>query len=77
MPKREVYICDGCGREKKETNSWYKMLVGDALSLWPWKHEGANYGSPILYMCGASCVTKKVEEFMGAQKKAHDKAYAD
>lgn len=70
MPKITKYICDGCGKEKGETNHWFRGSKGNNYqgikTTWisEWTLEDDNTG---MY-CGEACVLKAVSEWMQAQK---------
>lgn len=68
MPVVTKYICDGCGKEKGETNHWFRVS-GD------W--SGEKYGIKVskwntdiggFVMCGESCVLAAISKWMQAQK---------
>ena len=67
---KTVYICDGCGAEKGETNHWF------AVKLWP---ESVEQPAPRLeirsfddaglnpqHYCGQACLIKRVSGFIGS-----------
>ena len=71
------YKCDVCGKEKGTVNHWYWMVVEDGLRLNRWDgqywdestQETISYGSrDAIHLCGAECVNKKVNEFLGGGK---------
>lgn len=66
MPKRVQYICDSCGREKKETNHWFVLEENSTkfiLSSFEDGLEGEGEGD-LMFLCGANCIHKKLERYM-------------
>ncbi len=62
--ERKLYICDGCGAEKKEVNGWW-MAGKLELSFYvaPWAHGVTNLGK-VQHYCGQACVIKALAAFM-------------
>jgi hypothetical protein len=72
MAKKEVYVCDVCGTERKEANHWFTawdsgvcdfngMSAGYAIVIAKW---GAHVGEDVKHLCGQACVHKFVDEYM-------------
>ncbi len=66
MPKIESYVCDVCGAIRGEANHWWQMRIENACCLYRWDFCGElDLPDAPLYLCGQSCVQRKVAEFMG------------
>ena len=72
MAKREVYICDECGAERKEANHWF--VVGcDQLPEGRSNLRISQFTDPHneqwpYDLCGQSCVIAAVNRFMSEGK---------
>jgi len=72
MPIITKTICDGCGAEKKSENHWWRIVPSGAeLRVMPLERTivfSERLADDGYVLCGEFCVTKKVSEWMGAQK---------
>lgn len=69
MAKSEVYICDGCGKQKGEVNHWWMINAGSlrfGLSLLQFEEEMAKLPNYKHY-CGRECALKAVSAWMNEQ----------
>lgn len=70
MGKVTTYVCDGCGRQRGESNHWWQVFIGGhagdtSLIICPMRNEDTQN-----VFCGAECVHKEVDRFLsGAQNK--------
>lgn len=82
MPKIEQYVCDSCGAVKQTANHWFRVVtIADTLHLFTWSaparvvdEDGCSHTPSWFYLCGDSCVTKKVAEFMTELKRKQDES---
>jgi hypothetical protein len=66
--KKEIYTCDGCGKEKGETNHWFAASVdtrpgGFAVITTletSHTHEPAHSNATWEHFCGEECLLKMV-----------------
>ena len=65
--KEEIYTCDGCGKQKGETNHWYVLLRGtefrQLLGIGPFDlvmKQAALDKESALHLCGEECLLKMV-----------------
>ena len=77
MAVSSTYKCDGCGKLKGEVNHWFVVTElapqnGDTISSetlaihrWPRYKDAAG----VKHLCGAECVMKQVQRFLG---KTHE-----
>ena len=72
-------ICSQCGVQKREVNHWWFLWLercGVRLCLLTWDADpDLQYESSVQKLCGMSCVSRAVSEFMEeiCQKPVHSK----
>jgi hypothetical protein len=68
MAKVEVYRCDECGAEKKETNHWF-LISSDGASFFaePWSDHNAEAGYSA-HICGEQCAHKVLQKWLEGVK---------
>jgi hypothetical protein len=67
--KSEIYTCDVCGVQKKESNHWFRLSSPQKLDyylivgfhLFPWSSKEMELE---LHICSSECAHKKLEEFL-------------
>jgi len=60
------YKCDGCGAIKGEANHWWLASnLSGSLAIAPW--DGGWAVDRAQHYCGAACVHKALDAFMGAK----------
>jgi hypothetical protein len=59
--KTEIYTCDVCGTQKKESNHWFVLFSPFYLSTWT--NEAQNVEDAV-HICSSQCAHKKLEEFL-------------
>lgn len=67
--KQEQYACDMCGRQKQQSNHWFRVRVGNALHIYHWKYfgEGGDDDSILTaHICGEECMQLLVSKFLAA-----------
>jgi hypothetical protein len=71
MAKVEVYRCDECGTEKKETNHWFEIQMGEygpgftrTLIVTPW----TEHPNGVLHICGEQCAHKVLQKWLEGVK---------
>ena len=63
MAKRDVFTCDGCGKDKLKVNRWWlASLNAGTFQIQPWSEQEAN--SSQQHLCGESCVIKVISKYM-------------
>lgn len=72
--RKEVFLCDTCGEERKEANHWWLVISdrGSGLSsgdgmfrVEKWNHFAiANAGVKYKHYCGRNCVIKAMSKWM-------------
>jgi hypothetical protein len=57
--RKELYSCDVCGADKKDSNGWYRIVRSVSpgglprYSLWHWDDPGKpEPGRPVSHVCG-------------------------
>lgn len=64
--KIQVYQCDECGVQKKESNHWVIAFVStDRANFYPWA-EGAH--PDVLHLCGEGCAAKVLSKQVASWK---------
>ncbi len=57
--KKETYVCEHCGAERKESNHWFVLIVHtefiEIRPFFPWRHW-----STARHYCGESCLQAAV-----------------
>jgi hypothetical protein len=79
--KSEVYSCDGCGKQKQESNHWWRLrpyaqqrtpslLIADVFILIPWDTTVVNAGDDTVekHICSEPCASKALSKWMSAQR---------
>lgn len=67
MSQIKVYTCDVCGRQKQQSNHWFKVRIGGALHIYYWNfmREGADDDSiEIKHVCGQQCLLRLQQPFL-------------
>jgi hypothetical protein len=64
MAKVEVYRCDECGAEKKETNHWF--VISNAVGLF--RIQTWNPDAVSGHICGEQCVHKVLQKWLEGVK---------
>jgi hypothetical protein len=60
MSQKQVFTCDECGVEKKETNHWVIGFIGeppDSVTFVAWSARRAEVKEAI-HLCGEGCAGK-------------------
>lgn len=70
MAQKTTYYCDGCGKEKGETNHWWVIYSEVSMELIPFRVEAkSGMGTESKIYCGQACVTAAVSKYMDRQVK--------
>lgn len=74
--KSETYTCDECGKQKQESNHWFKLCFTDGyFQFWTWdaaRETNLEFeeidGEEQRHICSESCATKALSKWMSAQR---------
>ena len=68
MTLKKVYICGGCGAERKEANHWFvleRTKAGFHLHTWKWaEREQVLDDDRMEHVCGQACAHTMLDRFM-------------
>lgn len=66
--KKEIYECDACGTQKKETNNWWVALTGETFDVVPFNRPFVVPSdvtiANVLHICGQDCLIKVLSRWL-------------
>lgn len=64
---KPTVFCDVCGKPKQAVNHWLMVNeLSNDFQLMRWDDDDAKKPK-MAHLCGAECVVKKVNEFLGSK----------
>ena len=72
--RAQVYICDGCGAQKRETNRWYLAVAQMSntspsvrtLAIYEWTE---NHYEECKHYCGINCLQRALSAWNSEQTR--------
>lgn len=64
MAISQVHTCDGCGKQKGETNHWYLVACHDfsnKIEILAWSNEASKL-QDLNHICGMECLIKLISQ---------------
>jgi hypothetical protein len=68
--KKEIYECDECATQKKETNNWWVVLLGTAFTILPFTQPFMvpTEDVGVYHICGHTCLLKVLSRWLSEKQ---------